>query len=801
MANLIEYIQSQVYENSTEDISGSIMQQVLTRMASDEGVVNVHTISGQTPFADYNNAQAARDAVPAGFKKLGLIITYKLSSGWYIDEFIGSATSGWSTASNWKCLGPISVSQNASTGKTTITIGSQSYDVATQPVSVSQNTETGHTDIKIGNNTYPVASVEESERIGLKVDNLSRSSNAVDLPYDTYSNKVFDNYVVDTQLTFANSIYRNVKRFDIRELSGILVVNKVPIRDTATTAIVITDINDIVIATESFTATSSTTIYIPIVLAKYRGDACYCYVLNTNDTGDSAHIFYSDDGVDFLADGLINKSNNKNLELSGNIPLLPSSYTGGIGLYNPTIGENVEYYYNPYRRCGISLIRKYIGCIVKINNVASPPSTIGCILSDKDGKIVATFTTPTGVSTDITIDLSNYPNAHYLFWNYNFGDTSTCEIVKRDNPSEKEIEDISQRTSQVGFGETESADESIEFYDNSLNKVGEINKDGADFIGLKRNGIEVATKRDIRCIEEIPTDNDSDEIDILDEDENLITKFTKDGTFSKDFKDLNGLKIYNLNLVYTNINFGVIGDSITYGNQWSKIVSDLLQFATHNNGAEGSSKWACRKTTYDGVTYETQEYDDPNFAGISGGWEPTTDPVEIQKRCNNCAKVLLQRYISLVADGTYPTPDIFCFSFGTNDAFSPDGTDDAIATGVNYPSGDLLFTMSGGMKWCLQKIRETYPECMVIVMLPIQQQDVWGNSQNILKIEKIKQICNAMAIPYIDMFNGCGIAHILETGTGPYLSDGLHPNNAGKKLMGKYAAAQITSIFINIKSL
>ncbi|MBQ4018232.1 MAG: hypothetical protein II605_03195, partial [Paludibacteraceae bacterium] len=150
MANLIEYIQSQVYENSTEDISGSIMQQVLTRMASDEGVVNVHTISGQTPFADYNNAQAARGAVPDGFKKLGLIITYKLSSGWYVDEFIGSATSGWSTASNWKCLGPISVSQNASTGKTTITIGSQSYDVATQPVSVSQNTSTGGYVLKIG---------------------------------------------------------------------------------------------------------------------------------------------------------------------------------------------------------------------------------------------------------------------------------------------------------------------------------------------------------------------------------------------------------------------------------------------------------------------------------------------------------------------------------------------------------------------------------------------------------------------------------------------------------------------------
>ena len=165
MANLIEYIQSQVYENSTEDISGSIMQQVLTRMASDEGVVNVHTISGQTPFADYNNAQAARDAVPAGFKKLGLIITYKLSSGWYVDEFIGSATSGWSTASNWKCLGPISVSQNASTGKTTITIGSESFDVATQPVSVSQNNITGNTEINIGETKYPIASFVDGNKI------------------------------------------------------------------------------------------------------------------------------------------------------------------------------------------------------------------------------------------------------------------------------------------------------------------------------------------------------------------------------------------------------------------------------------------------------------------------------------------------------------------------------------------------------------------------------------------------------------------------------------------------------------
>lgn len=216
MANLIEYIQSQIYENSTEDISGSIMQQVLTRMASDEGVVNVHTISGQTPFADYNNAQAARDAVPDGFKKLGLIITYKLSSGWYIDEFIGSATSGWSTASNWKCLGPISVSQNASTGKTTITIGSESFDVATQPVSVSQITETGQDALFIGDS--PALIIDDELTTGS--ENLVKSGVVA-----FHINRIDATRNVSSK-TITNEIYNEL---DISNGDYILKVNNVSV--------------------------------------------------------------------------------------------------------------------------------------------------------------------------------------------------------------------------------------------------------------------------------------------------------------------------------------------------------------------------------------------------------------------------------------------------------------------------------------------------------------------------------------------------------------------------------------------
>lgn len=82
---------------------------------------------------------------------------------------------------------------------------------------------------------------------------------------------------------------------------------------------------------------------------------------------------------------------------------------------------------------------------------------------------------------------------------------------------------------------------------------------------------------------------------------------------------------------FTKLNLGVDGDSITAGNQWSYYATQYLGFANHHNVAVGSATFSDRTQMYDGVTYVTQNYDDPDFAGISGGWQPTTDPVEIQK--------------------------------------------------------------------------------------------------------------------------------------------------------------------------
>ena len=80
--------------------------------------VNLLNATGSTPHAAYATADAARADISAasGLRALGLQITYLLTDGvWYTDQYIGTDISGWSTASNWKTLGPVSVSQNTIT--------------------------------------------------------------------------------------------------------------------------------------------------------------------------------------------------------------------------------------------------------------------------------------------------------------------------------------------------------------------------------------------------------------------------------------------------------------------------------------------------------------------------------------------------------------------------------------------------------------------------------------------------------------------------------------------------------------
>lgn len=233
---------------------------------------------------------------------------------------------------------------------------------------------------------------------------------------------------------------------------------------------------------------------------------------------------------------------------------------------------------------------------------------------------------------------------------------------------------------------------------------------------------------------------------------------------------------------FTKLNFGCDGNSITAGEQWSKTVVDQLGFATHHNVAVGSATWACHD--------DTQNYGAPGFAGISGGWLPTNDPVEMQMRHNNTSKVHIQKFISEVENGTYPAPDVFVFSMGTNDRIL--GTAASALSGKTLDEVDVT-TMAGGARWSIQTIQETYPDCRIFVCTPIQSGDVERNNLNLKKIEILREIAQALSVQVIDCYSNSGITEKFEVadGEGRYLRDGLHPDEKGQQLMGRYIAKEI----------
>ena len=243
---------------------------------------------------------------------------------------------------------------------------------------------------------------------------------------------------------------------------------------------------------------------------------------------------------------------------------------------------------------------------------------------------------------------------------------------------------------------------------------------------------------------------------------------------------------------FNEINFAVDGDSITQGDQWSYHVSKILGTASHYNVGVGSSVWYKRTINVNGTGITTQDYDSPDFAGISGGWEPTDDVHELQMRMNNCAVVHIQRYLSDVKKGLAPKPDVFAFAFGTNDC--EDYLGDIDTTFLNKGLDEVnLFCEAGAIRWCLQTISENFPDCRIFVLTPIQAADPRHNRKNRKIIENIKTVCSEMSVQVIDMYSNCGICEKFEVigGEGRYLRDGLHPKENGQALMGAYAAMEI----------
>lgn len=246
---------------------------------------------------------------------------------------------------------------------------------------------------------------------------------------------------------------------------------------------------------------------------------------------------------------------------------------------------------------------------------------------------------------------------------------------------------------------------------------------------------------------------------------------------------------------FENINFGVDGDSITAGEQWSWHVYKNLGLRSHSNVAVGSSVWYKRTFEVAGQTVATQDYSAPDFAGISDGWEPTDDPAEMQKRANNCAVVHIQRFLAEVKSGDFPEPDIFAFAMGTNDLEEFIGDPEKALSGKELAGNDSidLFTEAGAARWCIQTILESFPECRVFVLTPLQTATPEHNRKVEKTIECLRRICRGLSVQVIDAYSGSGICEKFEVigGRGKYLKDGLHPDVEGQALEGAFASKEI----------
>ena len=253
---------------------------------------------------------------------------------------------------------------------------------------------------------------------------------------------------------------------------------------------------------------------------------------------------------------------------------------------------------------------------------------------------------------------------------------------------------------------------------------------------------------------------------------------------------------------FSKLNFGVDGDSITAWKQWSWYVYEKLGLASHHNVAVGSAVWYKRNITCpDGTIVTTKSYNDPDFAGISDGWEETDDKEELQKRANNCAVVHIERYLDDVKKGIAPTPDIFAFAMGTNDDINAFGDADKALMGKTPENADL-FTTAGAMRWCLHAISENFPNARIVVLTPLQTATPEHNKKTELMIDTImKKIAGAYCAQIIDCYHNCGIIEKFEIpgAKGRYLRDGLHPDEPGQHLEGAYAAKEIRNNFFMVE--
>jgi hypothetical protein len=464
--SLVSAINNAVKANGNKEITGNILQVVLDNMVGTltqiNGLLNVNQVNSKSDA--YGSASAARQAVPDDLKTEGLVIAFKLSSGWIIEQ--NKDISGtWTADSSWQTLGPVSVSQN------TITIGgeyagevSTTYDVTLHsgetfesledllsdedlatliPANVRkggmtikfvQTTDNMYVEYFLPKNTWS-ASEADWEKVNLEKEvsslvpvisgnNVSINGNTDGtLSFEIITYKKFNDMEVGHTLTLQTSPYANVGKVDITGINDWIKFNTLQTQDsTNRIAIVFTDAEDKILACASSTQKN------------YNYDVAF----NTASIKNAkwAYFTYAPNAtplvVKYSKDGIVDDNKGSvNLKM-----LLGKSYINdykNVSKYqfdDFNVGDVVTWNLGSnYRLIGCLNVNGRIDTIY-IDKLMANRITTCYVIADKDNHAI--YIDNTGVldtNKAYTINLAQFPNAEWLYFVYGTGDSNKPTII------------------------------------------------------------------------------------------------------------------------------------------------------------------------------------------------------------------------------------------------------------------------------------------------------------------------------------------------------------------------------------
>ena len=184
--------------------------------------------------------------------------------------------------------------------------------------------------------------------------------------------------------------------------------------------------------------------------------------------------------------------------------------------------------------------------------------------------------------------------------------------------------------------------------------------------------------------------------------------------------------------------YGSLGDSITFGygvdKSYSEIISEELGLAFTNYG-------------------------------ISGNRLASTDN-------DNDSSPMCVRYANMSDD-----LEIITVMGGTNDCASqvPIGTNES----------EDITTFKGALNVLCRGLLEKYPSKRIGFLTPLQRANNNGAIKQIEYVDAMKEMCSLYSIPVFDLYRESGICTIHNDNANGLLSDGLHPNDLGQRLLAR----------------